>query len=155
MTDFDFSRVIVFGGTTEGRLIADKLAETGRLVCVCVATEYGETFLANPDTVMTGRLDMAQMMELFGDKKPSLVIDATHPYAIEVTKNIKEACECTGSPYIRVSRDSEMNDDYPDEDSIYLFNSFDELIDWLNETEGIIFSTLGVKEADGLTSNNI
>ena len=32
------------------------------------------------------------------------VIDATHPYAAEVTRNVREACERTGTPLIRVLR---------------------------------------------------
>ena len=150
MIKLDFSRVIVFGGTTEGRLIADKLNRNGKLICVCVATEYGETFLNNSDTVLVGRLDEMQMITLFREKNPSLVIDATHPYATLVTKNIREACISTGFTYARVARDSEKIEG----NDFYRFNSINKIVDWLNNQEGIIFSTLGVKEVEELTRVN-
>ena len=38
-------KLCVFAGTTEGREIAEFLAEQSADVTVCVATEYGETLL--------------------------------------------------------------------------------------------------------------
>ena len=35
-------RLIVFGGTTEGRLLSCEMARLGAAVTVCVATEYGK-----------------------------------------------------------------------------------------------------------------
>ena len=35
-------QVLIFSGTTEGRELAQRLAEQGIPVVVCVATEYGE-----------------------------------------------------------------------------------------------------------------
>lgn len=147
MECFNFDKVIVFGGTTEGRLIADKLDKKGKLLCVCVATEYGETFLENTDTVRVGRLDTEEMKEMFSKENPTLVIDATHPYAIDVTKNIKDACNSTGFSYVRVSRDRENIDNK----NFFCFEKLDEMITWLDLQEGVIFSTLGVKEVKNLT----
>lgn len=141
-------RAIVFGGTTEGRQIAAKLASTGELICVCVATDYGETFLDAGIKVNVGRLDVEGMVKLIGDNKPDHIIDATHPYAVEVTKNIKEACRLTGVSYERIRRESEQIEEA---DNIHSFKDISELIPWLDDTEGIIFSTLGVKEARALT----
>lgn len=150
----DFSKVIVFGGTTEGRLIADSLAKSGKLVCVCVATEYGETFLENSSKAKVGRLDKNQMVELFLKEKPSLVIDATHPYATDVTKNIKEACEDVCFNYLRVSREDDRQNKEFSYEKLYYFDSMDEIVGWLNKEDGIIFSTLGVKEVKALTKVN-
>lgn len=142
MKELNYNKVLVFGGTTEGRLIADKLNKKNRLLCVCVATEYGETFLEDVSKVRVGRLDMFQMVDLFKEVNPTLVIDATHPYATYVTKNIKEACDNTKIKYVRVNRKCEILED----ENIFKSNSLDEIIGWLNEQNGIIFSTLGVKE---------
>lgn len=152
MTDLNFNKVIVFGGTTEGRLIADSLERKGKLICVCVATEYGESFLENANKAKVGRLDVSQMVELFRHEVPTLVIDATHPYAIDVTKNIKEACDNTGFNYLRVSRDSaDWREEESENEKIYYFDSLGKMIEWLNHEKGIIYSTLGVKEVKELT----
>ena len=34
-------KLIIFGGTTEGRELSERMAAAGALVTVCVATEYG------------------------------------------------------------------------------------------------------------------
>lgn len=146
MTDLNYNKVLVFGGTTEGRLIADKLNKKNRLLCVCVATEYGETFLEDTSKVRVGRLDMLQMVDLFKEIHPTLVIDATHPYAVDVTKNIKEACDTTKIRCVRVNRKNEILDD----ENMFKSDSLSEIIRWLNEQNGIIFSTLGVKEVHEL-----
>ena len=41
--------------------------------------------------MQTGRLDAAAMEETFLQEKPEMVLDATHPYAAEVTVNIRTA----------------------------------------------------------------
>ena len=38
---------------------------------------------------------------------PMAVFDATHPFAVQVTENIKNACEKTTTKYIRIKRDKE------------------------------------------------
>ena len=102
-------RVIVFAGTTEGRKLSAFLEERQIPAMICVATEYGESVLEEYAQleVHRGRLDQEDMRKLFEEKRPEVVIDATHPYAVEVTKNIRTACEKGGRTYIRVVRKSE------------------------------------------------
>lgn len=122
--------VFLFGGTTEGRKIAEAIAEVNRvwaahgdasaceagetlglLICVevYVATAYGASLLpAGPGiTVHVGRLNAAEMTALFENAPaPLLVIDATHPYAAVVSENILAACAAAGVRCIRVERES-------------------------------------------------
>ena len=46
------------------------------------------------------------MEEVFLQEKPEMVLDATHPYAAEVTVNIRTACEKTQTAYYRVLREA-------------------------------------------------
>ncbi len=41
---------------------------------------------------------------LFRDTKVSVVVDASHPFAAQVSSTVKEACENTGVKYIRFVR---------------------------------------------------
>ncbi|NTU88548.1 MAG: precorrin-6A reductase [Actinobacteria bacterium] len=140
--------VILFGGTTEGRELADFLVLKGIPSLVCVATEYGEQLLSceQPVDVLTGRLDEYDMGALFSKESPRLVIDATHPYASEVSTNLKLACSASGARYERVSRQA------CDIDGCRCFTDMDSLVRWLDGTSGVIFSTLGAKEARALTA---
>ena len=102
--------VLLFGGTTEGRELAARLAGRGQRTILCVATDYGREvlepeLLANPCLdVRIGRMDAEEMRHLILEEEPGLVVDATHPYADQVTRNVREACEKTGREYLRCLR---------------------------------------------------
>ena len=46
--------IVLFGGTTEGRIIAELLQKKGVSTVVCVATEYGESLLVPARCGCTG-----------------------------------------------------------------------------------------------------
>ena len=96
--------VVVFSGTTEGRELSRQLAALGIEVTVSVATPLGQEEQGSTPgvTVRCGRLLPDEMATLLGDA--ALCIDATHPYAVEATKNIKAAAEKAGVGYLRLLR---------------------------------------------------
>ena len=136
-------KAIVFAGTTEGYAICNFLAENGVSVYACAATEYGGSLLKENEFlhVSAGRLKTEDMEELFHKVAPEIVLDATHPYAAEVTKNIRKACENAGVRYQRILR--------PEGDksgeAVYV-ESPEEAAEFLSGTEGNIFLTTGSKE---------
>ena len=85
-------KVLIFSGTTEGRALSHLLAERGAEVTVCVATDYGreEQGTAENIKVLTGRRTPEEKLALLRDC--DLCVDATHPYAVEVTKSVRAAC---------------------------------------------------------------
>lgn len=95
--------LLIFGGTTEGRILAETLVNQGHRVTVSVATSLGAEELGGiPCTIWEGRLEEAAMEERV--RGFDLVIDATHPYAEEVSRHIRKACTKTGVPLRRVLR---------------------------------------------------
>ena len=92
------SDVVVFAGTTEGCEICSFLAKNKVSVFACVATDYGSKSLKEGEylKIHAGRLTEPEMEALLNEKKPEMVLDATHPYAAEVTENISTACQNTG-----------------------------------------------------------
>lgn len=101
-------KVLLFGGTTEGHTLAQRLAEAGHLVTCCVATDYGRDVLEPREglTVRMGRMDQDAMAEEMG-RGYDCVVDATHPYADQVSGNIREAAQRVGLPYERLLRPRE------------------------------------------------
>lgn len=97
-------RIVLFGGTTEGRTLSRELAALGAEVTVCVATEYGreEQGQALGITVHAGPLDVEDMADVLNGA--ALCVDATHPYAVLATANIRAAAGLAGVPYRRLSR---------------------------------------------------
>lgn len=136
-------KAIVFAGTTEGYALCEFLAENRVSVYACAATEYGGSLLQENEFlhVSAGRLKTEDMEELFRKENPEIVLDATHPYAAEVTKNIRTACESEGVLYQRILRpEGEKNSE-----AIYV-ESTEEAAAFLSGTEGNIFLTTGSKE---------
>lgn len=136
-------KAIVFAGTTEGYALCEFLAENRVSVYACAATEYGGSLLQENEFlhVSAGRLKTEDMEELFRKENPEIVLDATHPYAAEVTKNIRTACENAGVLYQRILRpEGEKNSE-----AIYV-ESTEEAAAFLSGTEGNIFLTTGSKE---------
>lgn len=99
-------KILLFGGTTEGRVLADRANALGAEVTVSVATPLGAEELAGGDglRVLTGRLDRSGMEALLPGF--DLCVDATHPYAAEATANIGKACAAAGVPLLRLLRQS-------------------------------------------------
>lgn len=88
------SKICIFGGTTEGRKLAEFLSGQPCDVMVCVATDYGQTLLPEAEhvSVSARRLPVGEIVSLLTEHRFDLVIDATHPYAQSITKSIARAC---------------------------------------------------------------
>lgn len=141
------NKLLIFGGTTEGRLLAEFCAEQGIPACICVTTDYGADLLPASDQiqVLVGKLDLSQIQELLLDNDFSWVIDATHPYAVLATQNIRQACDTLGRAYYRIIRRS----DCPAYGT--QVESLTQIVEILNRGTGRIFSVLGSKELEALT----
>lgn len=133
-------RIVIFSGTTEGRLLSHLLAEKGADVTVCVATEYGceEQGEAPGITVLTGRKTVEEMVELA--RGSDLCVDATHPYAVEVTKSVRRACDAAGVPCRRLLRDRSADTD------ALVVDSAEAAAQLLADREGNILLATGMKE---------
>ena len=103
------TEILLFAGTTEGRELADRLSDAGVCCTVSVATEYGAQILGpgKGRNVLQGRLTEEQMEFLIREEEFTCVVDATHPFATEVSAQIRKACEETDVPYLRLARDTE------------------------------------------------
>lgn len=140
------SDVIIFGGTTEGRRLAEFCGEHKIQTVVCVVSEYGEILVPESPSVRVIRraLEKDEMEALFVAEKPSLVLDATHPYARVVTENVTQVCQKMGIVWYRVLRKSEL--ETKNADSIVTVDSVDQAVEWLKSHEGTVLVTTGSKE---------
>ena len=143
------SDVVVFAGTTEGYEICSFLAKNKVSVLACVATDYGSKSLKEDEylKIHAGRLNGTEMEKLLKKLSPGLVLDATHPYAAEVTENIRAACQNTGFSYQRVLREAGA---YQDK-AVYVENT-EAAVEFLEGTKGNILLTTGSKELGKFTA---
>jgi precorrin-6x reductase len=95
--------------------------------------------------VRAGRMDSAEMAAFMRAERFFAVIDATHPYAVEVTANIKIAAEAVGIPYLRLLRaSSELS-------GTIIVSSIAEAAERLNTVGGNALLTTGSKELRAFT----
>ncbi|MDE7331382.1 MAG: precorrin-6A reductase [Lachnospiraceae bacterium] len=143
-------KILIFAGTTEGRRLSECLVEAGISHTLCVATEYGELVL-NPNplvTVRQGRMAQEEIREFLFKENYEAVIDATHPYAEIVTRNIKEAVKELKDmgktiSYLRLKREEEK---IPEGGILTFFETSRDCAMALKDTEGNILLTTGSKE---------
>lgn len=139
-------KLIVFSGTSEGHALCRFLSGRGQAADVFVATGYGEAVMEplTGITVHRGRLTAAEMAGQM--EAGALVIDATHPYASEVTANIKAACVESGAEYLRLLRPRTPAE------GVVTVQDTAEAVEWLKGHEGKVLLTTGSKELDAYTA---
>ena len=136
-------KICVFSGTSEGRELSEFLSENRIETLVSVATEYGKEVMDEMPfvTVRTGRLDEKEMERIIRDY--DICVDATHPYAVNVTGNIRRAAAAAGVKYLRLMRE----DTSSGEEKYYrVFDSVREAAGFLKDCDGNIFISTGSKE---------
>ena len=142
--------ILLFAGTTEGRLLAEFLIHQPVRLHTAVATAYGASLLPSAPsmTVSSHRMNEAQMIDFIQQQHFDLVLDATHPYASEASANISGACTRTQVPYLRILRDCQTSADTssnPIHPSEIFVDTTAEAVDCLNHQEGPVFLTTGSK----------
>ena len=142
--------ILIFAGTTEGRTLAEYASAHSIRCFVSVATDYGKSLIEHLEdiTILTGRMDEKEMEHFIEENDIRLVIDATHPFAREVTENIRSACEkarirLEEVRYVRCIRPFENRSS--DEQIIYT-ESVQEAVEYLKKTTGNILIATGSKE---------
>ena len=100
------AEAVIFGGTAEGRELAEYAGGKGIATLVSVVSEYGREILRETKgvTVRCGTLEEEGICRLLEKEKPRLVVDATHPYAAAATEQIGQACKRAGVRCVRVLR---------------------------------------------------
>ena len=97
--------ILVLAGTLDGREIAAGLTEQGYAVTVSVTSEYGrELAKQSADKVQAAAMTETEMELLIRQSGIGLVIDATHPYAVNVSRNAAAAAALAGVPCLRYER---------------------------------------------------
>ena len=98
-------RVLILGGTTEGRLLGERLAKRGDLdVTLSLA---GRTAAPVPHAVpirVGGFGGAAGLADYLAAERIDALIDATHPYATVISRNAAAAARDGGVPLVTLHR---------------------------------------------------
>ncbi|MCM1175627.1 MAG: precorrin-6A reductase [Blautia sp.] len=143
-------KIVIFAGTTEGRKLSECLAEAGIRHTVCVATAYGEIVLKRNSfaEVHQGRMDREEIAAFLKKGRFAAVVDATHPYAGEITQNIKDAAAELAAQGMEIScfrlnRDRTAQRQPGQAEGHLYFETHEACAEALAHTEGNILLTTG------------
>lgn len=137
---------LIFGGTTEGRLLAQWADSKKIKIYISVTSDYGEMLLPKSEfiVVQKGKMTATDMEQYILKNNINIVVDATHPFAKEVSKNIKAATDRLGIKIYRIKR--EENEKYKD---VLYFEKMQDIVNYINEKTFLdekVFFTTGSNE---------
>lgn len=149
-------------GTSEGKNILKMLNEFTDDLLISTATSYGGELLKDYKYkyLNTTPLNADGLIKLIKTNKISLLIDASHPYAAEITSNCRTAAKTLNIPYLRYERPSVCNN-YKDNKNIIFVESYDELINKiitmkdLNDKNNVILNTTGSKNLKSFINSGV
>ena len=134
-------KVLVVAGTADARHIIDELSKLEVNVTATVATRLGKDLLGGCKdvNVREGRLTLEGMIGLIEEIKAGCLVDASHPFAREVSENAVEACKRTCIPYLRYERPKTVVSGK----GVIRVGGFEEAVNRLRDYEGNVFLAIG------------
>lgn len=96
-------RVVILGGTSEGRLLAEQLAGDDRFAAVL--SFAGRTRSLQPPRApyrVGGFGGVPGLIEYLQAERCAALVDATHPFAAQMSHHAAQAAQATGTPLLRV-----------------------------------------------------
>ena len=103
-TDAPSAGVLVLGGTAEARALATRLDALGIPVLSSLAGRVARPRLPVGDVRIGGFGGVAGLSEHLRSTRPRVVVDATHPFAAQISGHAALACAEVGVPLLRLQR---------------------------------------------------
>ena len=105
MNDSPRTRILILGGTTEGAALARALADRPGIEAISSLAGRTVAPAALPGTVRAGGFGgPAGLVDYLRAEKIAGMIDATHPFAAQISTHAVAAARATGLPLLRLER---------------------------------------------------
>lgn len=114
--------VWLIGGTKDSVAIANKISVLPLSLIITVATPEAKHLYNSQLDILSGCMNQEEIMQFCRDKIIVAIIDASHPFAVEVSQNAIAIATNLNIPYLRYERDS------CSQDGITVINSFETLL---------------------------
>jgi precorrin-6A/cobalt-precorrin-6A reductase len=143
-------------GTSEGRELLKGLNEFTEDIFVSTATSYGGDLLKEYkyEILNTKPLNKEELEEKFKELDINLLIDASHPYAVEVSKNVIAVCNKLNIAYLRYERKGIL-EEFKEHPQVNIVSNFEDLEKRLRTFEGTILNTTGSKSVEKILKMNL
>lgn len=134
--------ILFLAGTSDARELAIEIQQAGFPVLATVVTESAAKSLTDAGIrTQIGRLTAADITALIREKGFQAVVDASHPFAEEASKNALQGAQDANVPYIRYERESQRFQD----DQVIIVKDYEEAAKLAAEKRGVIMLTTGSK----------
>lgn len=135
--------ILFLAGTSDARELAIKIKQAGFPLLATVVTETAAKSLRDDGGIETkvGRLTAEEMAALITAKGFHAVVDASHPFAEEASKNAMAAAKSANVPYVRYERKSQ---EFQDEKLIFV-EDYEEAARLAAKKRGVVMLTTGGK----------
>jgi len=151
--------ILVLAGTKDGRDLIALLDNVGYKVMACVFSEYGRQLIQLDHVLIhTGPLDAEGLAQLIVKHVIGMVVDASHPYAVNISQNAMVACQTTGIHYLRYERPTAPLPVYA---GLHVVHGYDKAVKVAASLGKVVFLTTGsrhlklFKEATCLQNHRI
>jgi precorrin-6A/cobalt-precorrin-6A reductase len=143
-------------GTIEGRTITKTLNNYTDDLLLSVVSSYGGSLLKDfkYKILNTKPLKENELKKLLIDSNVNLIVDVSHPYAVNITKTSIKVSKELNIPYIRYERKSIL-DKYKNFPNIIEVNDYESLGNVLNKIEGNILNTTGSRNLSKILDLNL
>lgn len=143
--------ILVLAGTKEGREIVGLLAKQNYQVIVAANTDYGREAAAEAGgEILPGELTAANFLGVIETQKVNIVIDASNPFATQVSAMLQDVCRQKAVHYLRYLRESTL---LPKSPLIYPAGSWEEGAELAFQLGETIFLTTGSNKLEIFTQH--
>ncbi len=107
-----YENVWILSGTSDGPVLANRLLELNYSVFASVLTyKAGQAYTKNQKLhIITGKLkNKDEIINFIKNNKIKYVVDATHPFAVIISRNLNSACNEINTPLLVFQRKSIIN----------------------------------------------
>ncbi|MCM3161572.1 precorrin-6A reductase [Metabacillus litoralis] len=140
--------ILFLAGTSDARALALTVKEAGYNILTTVVTENaGKEMQKVGLDVYVGRLTDEDFTTMIKEQGFQAIVDASHPFAEEASKNALLGAKAAGVPYIRYERESQ---DY-EHKGIVMVEGYEEAAEVAAEKKGVIMLTTGSKTLEIFT----
>ncbi len=134
--------ILFLAGTSDARALALEIKQAGFDILTTVVTENAAIEMRKHGLeVHVGRLTSEEFASFIGQYGVQAVIDASHPFAEEASKNAIQGANQANVPYIRYERESQRFS----QENLTMVTSYEEAAEIAAEKKGVIMLTTGSK----------
>ncbi|CAM4054872.1 precorrin-6A reductase [Geobacillus stearothermophilus] len=137
--------ILMLAGTSDARELAVMIQQAGYSVTATVVTDHAaEQLRSSGIRAYVGRLDASQLADLAKAEGAKAIVDASHPFAEEASKNAMQASAAAELPYIRYERQASSLSS----EKVTFVDSYEEAAELAAEKGGVVMLTTGSKTLD-------